>query len=64
MLSERLEKLNLREDQASNWTTYQLADEQLHTQLSGKRSQLNRFPDATHRRAARNAFDRYAYQWY
>ncbi|REJ89808.1 MAG: hypothetical protein DWQ34_18915 [Planctomycetota bacterium] len=64
MLSERLEKLDTSKDGGTDWTSYQLADERLHKQLGRQRNQLARFPDATRRGAARETFDRYAYQWY
>jgi hypothetical protein len=66
MLAERLAEFDARAapTQRAGWSAYQLADERLHGQLHDARSEFASLSDPNQRRAAREAFDAYAYQWY
>jgi hypothetical protein len=50
--------------QPEHWTAWQWSDALLYRQLDASRSDLASYQDAAARDAARDAFDRYAYQWY
>ena len=50
--------------QRAGWTAYQLADERLHGQLHDARGEFASLSNPNQRRAVREAFDAYAYQWY
>lgn len=47
-----------------HWTAYQIADQELYRQLDGLRDELAIYRNPLSRKAARDAFDAYAYQWY
>jgi hypothetical protein len=50
--------------QSEHWTAWQWSDARLRQQLDGLQEELAPLEDAAAREAAREAFDRYAYQWY
>ena len=60
------ELAELESDRARDlhWTEHQIADEKLHAGLLEQRSDLAPWADQETQRAAREAFDSYAYQWY
>jgi hypothetical protein len=66
MLAERLQRFEMESKSyvARHWTAFQIADGWLESQLDGIRSELAPHLDPSSRRAARAAFDGYAYQWY
>jgi hypothetical protein len=66
MLAERLVEFDAgtAPTQRAGWSAYQLADELLHGQLHDARSEFASLSNPNQRRAAREAFDAYAYQWY
>jgi hypothetical protein len=66
MLAERLLEFDagIAPTQRAGWTAYQLADELLHGQLHDARGEFASLSNPNQRRAAREAFDEYAYQWY
>jgi hypothetical protein len=66
MLAFELQQLDVRFDPnvPAHWTEYQIADQELHDQLAGLRDDLAPDRDPMTRKAARDAFDAYAYQWY
>jgi hypothetical protein len=66
MLAERLAEFDASAapPQRAGWSAYQLADELLHGQLHDARSEFASLSNPNQRRAAREAFDTYAYQWY
>lgn len=66
MLALELSKLDARNNPAvgSHWTSYQIADDELHEQLAALRNDLAPYRDPMAHKAARDAFDAYAYQWF
>jgi hypothetical protein len=66
MLAERLEQFDTEaaRPQPAGWTAYQLAGTRLERQLRSAGSSLAPYADPEQRRAAREAFFAYAYQWY
>ena len=66
MLAERLAAFDAgaAPTQRGGWSAYQVADELLHGQLHDARSEFASLSNPNQRRAAREAFDAYAYQWY
>jgi hypothetical protein len=66
MLAERLAEFDesSRARQAASWTAWQMAEEQLQNQLHMLRDDLAPYEDTQARKAARQEFDEYAYQWY
>jgi hypothetical protein len=66
MLADRLAEFDAgaAPTQRAGWTKYQLADELLHVQLQDTRGEFASLSNPNQRRAAREAFDAYAYQWY
>jgi hypothetical protein len=66
MLAEERIAFDRREStlQSEHWTAWQWSDARLRQQLDGLQDELAPLEDAAAREAAREAFDRYAYQWY
>lgn len=64
MLADELADLEADRAKGVHWTAYQVADERLYAGLVEQQAVLAPFADEQARRAAREAFDRYAYQWY
>jgi hypothetical protein len=66
MLAIELERLDAKFDPLSppHWTEYQIAERELHDDLTGMQNLLAPYRDPRVLQAARAAFDTYAYQWY
>lgn len=64
ILAERLSHLETGRANGLQWTAYQVADERLYAALRKQPTELAPYADPETRRAAREAFDSYAYQWY
>jgi hypothetical protein len=66
MLAEQRSEFDRRESASSpeHWTAWQWSDALLRRQVTDLQAQLAPYEDAAARKAARDAFDRYAYQWY
>lgn len=66
LLAERLEQFDTAaaRPQPAGWTAYQAAGTRLERQLRSAGSPLAPYADPEQRRAARDAFFAYAYQWY
>ncbi len=66
MLAERwlAAQKTVQERATLGWTSHQLADQRLLTQLEATRPKWSEFLDDSKRAAAKQRFDNYAYQWY
>lgn len=66
MLAEQRIEFKRRESasQEKHWTAWQWSDSLLQRQLQALRPELAPYEDVAARHSARDAFDRYAYQWY
>lgn len=65
LLADRLREFDERRFRAPlHWTAWQGADFRLQQDLEELRPRLAEYEDPATSRAAREAFDRYAYQWY
>jgi hypothetical protein len=66
MLALELRRLEARYEpgNAPHWTAYQVSERRLYDRLAGLRGDLEPYRDPAARDSARDAFDRYAYQWY